>query len=192
MIYFFYCLFAYLVGSVLFGVLAARLLNIQNLRGEGSGNVGATNVARVSGSKTVGIVVAVLDSLKAVLPVILARHNNINDCATAYIGIFAVLGHIFPIWHHLQGGKGVATFIGLNFALDWRIGVIMALSWLVTFIFKRISSLSSLVMVTTGVAAHFFLRPEQILPLVLISLLIIFKHKGNIIRLIQGTEVTLK
>ncbi len=189
---FIYSLIAYLFGSVLFGVVTAKFLNIQNLREKGSGNIGATNIARVSGSKALGILVALLDGIKGALPVVIARYYNMNDFSLAYIGASAVLGHIFPIWHKWRGGKGVATFIGMNFALDWKIGILLGLSWLITFALKGISSLSSLVMLLTCVTAHFFFEREQILPIILISLLIILKHKGNIVRLIKGTEVTLK
>jgi len=136
-------LISYLFGSILFGVIVSKFLKIGNLREEGSGNIGATNIARVSGNKKIGILVAILDGLKGAVPVILARHLGF-DQQVAIVGTAAVLGHIFPIWHKFKGGKGVATFLGMNLAINYTIGIKLILIWIITFAISKISSCASL------------------------------------------------
>ena len=184
-------LVSYLFGSILFGVIAGKFLKIGDLRNKGSGNIGATNIARVSGSKKIGILVAILDGLKGVIPVIFARYLKLDEEVIAIVGMASVLGHIFPIWHKFQGGKGVATFLGVNIALNWQIGLVLAFIWLITFLMTKISSLASLVTVVMSTICYFF-NIEQLIPVAISSIIIIFKHKENIKRLIDGKEVKIK
>ncbi len=185
---------SYLLGSIVFGLLFAKILKIGDLTTNGSGNVGATNIIRVSGKRWVGVLTAIFDSLKGFIPVVAAKGLGISVLELNIIGCLAVLGHIFPIWTRFsKGGKGVATFIGVNLGLNFIIGIIMLIVWAVTFLFNKISSLASIVMVTTCIIANlFFLEFIQTLPIVIIAMLILFKHKKNIIGLLNGSEQSLK
>lgn len=179
---------SYLLGSILFGVVIAKIKGIENLRTSGSGNVGATNIARVSGNKKLGIVVAILDALKGAIPIMVARHFSLTDSEIATVGIMAVIGHIFPIWHSFKGGKGVATFLGMNLLLDWRVGLFMAMTWLIIFKVTKVSSMSSIAMVIASIVASYLLNLDNLWQVSLSALLVILKHKSNINRIISGKE----
>jgi glycerol-3-phosphate acyltransferase PlsY len=184
---------SYLSVSVIFGLLIAKLFMIGDITKKGSGNVGATNIIRVSGKKWIGVLTAILDALKGFIPVLIAKHFDINGLELNMIGCLAVLGHIFPIWNKFRGGKGIATFIGINLALNIKICIMMLIGWGITFLLKKISSLASIVMVTTCIIAHlFYLELIQTLPVFIIAILILFKHKQNIIGLLNGSEKSLK
>ena len=173
-------LISYLFGSILFGVIVAKGLKIGNLREKGSGNVGATNIARVSGNKKVGILVAILDGLKGVVPVIVARELGLGD--ESIVGALAVLGHIYPIWHRFKGGKGVATFIGMVMSLNWQLGLVAGAAWIGTFLVSKISSISSLVMVLVASCIFMDIWVGGV------GVLIVIKHRDNIRRIIDGKE----
>ena len=181
-----YCI-SYLCGSVLFGVITAKFLKIHNLRDRGSGNVGATNIARVSGKKTIGILVATLDGLKGAIPILLSRRLELDEQSLATVGMMAVLGHIFPIWHCFKGGKGIAVFIGMNLALDWKIGCIIALIWCFIFLITKISSISSLVMVFSCTIAYLW-HVDQLWQIAVCTVIISIAHRENIKRLLNGSE----
>ncbi len=184
---------SYLLGSVIFGLLIAKVLMIGDITKKGSGNVGATNIIRVSGKKWIGALTAILDALKGFIPVLIAKSFDISGWELNVIGCLAVLGHIFPIWNKFRGGKGIATFIGINLALNVKICIMMLVGWGITFLLKKISSLASIVMVTTCIIAHlFYLEFIQTLPVFIIAILILFKHKKNIIGLLNGSEKSLK
>lgn len=178
---------SYLSGSILFGVIIARFLKIGNLRNQGSGNIGATNIIRVSGKKTIGILVAFLDGLKGAVPILVGRELHLDEQSLATVGMMAVLGHIFPIWHNFKGGKGVAVFIGMNLALDWRIGCLVSFIWIIVFLITKISSLSSLVMVFSSTMAY-LLHSNQLLQIGVCSIIITIAHRDNIKRLLSGKE----
>jgi glycerol-3-phosphate acyltransferase PlsY len=194
MIGIFLCIIGYLLGSVVFGLLFAKIFKIGDLTKNGSGNVGATNIIRVSGKRWIGVVTAVFDALKGLIPVLIAKEFEINGLELNVIGCLAVLGHIFPIWNGFKkGGKGIATFIGANLGLNFTIGIMMLIVWGITFLFKKISSLSSIIMVTTCIIANlFFLEFIQALPIFITAILILFKHQKNIIGLLHGSEKSLK
>lgn len=176
----------------MFGVIFAKILRIDNLRKNGSGNVGATNIARVSGSKLIGVMVGLFDMMKGFIPLFLAETTCIEQDELLMIGCAAVLGHIFPIWNGLKGGKGVATFLGVNLAFDLRIGALMACGWGVTFFLTKISSLSSLIMVTICTICYlYYFEFSDVFPMIFMSLIILWKHKDNIRRLINGAEKPL-
>ncbi len=188
-------LFSYLLGSILFGVIIAKIMNLGDITKQGSKNVGATNIARVSGNKKLGIVVALLDGLKGAIPIIMTTQLfYIDNDSLTIIGGAAVLGHIFPIWHKFKGGKGVATFLGMILALNLqgdysKLYLSMGSAWIITFSISRISSLSSLVMLLVcAIKCLLCLDCYSAKPLLAITLIVIFKHKDNISRLINGTE----
>lgn len=192
---------SYLCGSILFGNVVAKVFKIGNLATQGSGNVGATNLVRVSGNKKLGIIVAVLDGLKGIIPVLIAKTSKTiiilvtDDLSNLYfysIGAMAVLGHIFPVWKGYKGGKGIATFIGVNLALNFQVGCILSGIWIITFVWKRISSLASICMVVASIFIYMLFYCCYSLPIMIISLLILFKHKDNMRRIMNGSEQSFK
>ena len=178
---------AYLLGSIPFGLLLARIFLKQDIRSIGSGNIGATNVMR-TGRKGLGIATLLLDAGKGAAAVWLA-HSLYPDDAAAIAGLFAVLGHVFPIWLKYKGGKGVATALGVFFALNWMLGLSVCLIWLLVFAVSRYSSLSSILsMCYSPLAAY--VTDDYLTSLLCLSLacVIIFSHRGNIERLLAGHE----
>jgi glycerol-3-phosphate acyltransferase PlsY len=180
-------LISYLCGSVLFGVIAAKLLKINNIREKGSGNVGATNLARVSGKRSIGALVAILDALKGAIPILLGRKLELDGESLATVGMMAVIGHIFPVWYGFKGGKGVAVFIGVNLALDWKIGCLMGIIWCAIFLITKISSVSSLVMVISCAIAYLW-KLDQLWQITVCTIMISIAHRENIKRLLSGKE----
>lgn len=185
---------SYCFGSILFGELIANLCSLGNLRMQGSGNIGATNIARVSGKKYLGAVTAALDGLKCVIPIIIARtDSNFGSDVILMTGAIAVLGHMFPVWHKFKGGKGIASFVGMSLVFDYRIGLIAAVLWLVVFLLTKVSSLASILMtliISTGYIICYNL--DECWSVLILSIIIIFKHRDNIVRLIRGEEKILK
>lgn len=190
---------AYLLGSVPFGYLLVRVFRKQDIRSLGSGNIGATNVAR-SGAKGLGVATLLLDCLKGSLAVLLAfqiaRHTSLSrpaafDLASA-ASIAAILGHVFPVWLAFRGGKGVATALGVFLVLSPRTLAIALLLFLAVFSLTRFVSLASILSAASiPILAAFFVSertPFVITAFLLIPLLVIAKHHANIRRLLSGTE----
>ncbi len=177
----------YLMGSVPFGMIVARIMGLGNLRQIGSGNIGATNVLR-TGNKLAAALTLLLDAAKGAVAVLLAR-NLAGEDAAQIAALCAFVGHCYPVWLGFKGGKGVATFLGLLLALDWRVGVACCLSWLVAALIWRVSSMAALFtaavstiwMVTLGYPQAFMLG-------VVLTLLVFWRHRANISRIRAGTE----
>ncbi|MFB1024053.1 MAG: glycerol-3-phosphate 1-O-acyltransferase PlsY [Octadecabacter sp.] len=178
---------AYIIGSIPFGLILARVMGLGNLRDIGSGNIGATNVLR-TGSKKAAALTLLLDGGKGAVVVLLARAYA--DADAAQIAAFAVMiGHCFPVWLKFRGGKGVATFLGLLYALALPIGIAACLSWLVTALVFRFSSLAALVAAASTMVWAVVLGEPQIFMLcAFLAALIFWRHAGNIRRLVDGTE----
>ena len=183
---------AYLLGSIPFGYLLVRFFLKQDVRNIGSGNIGATNVAR-SGAKGLGILTLLLDCLKGLVAVLIARHfgsGNLDLAALAAVA--AILGHIFPIWLRFKGGKGIATALGVFLALSWPTALCaLAVFTLVTLASKYVSLGSILGAAALPMFMMYFQpyrSPTFISSTIFISLLCIMKHKANIARLKSGTE----
>jgi len=177
---------AYLLGSIPFGFLLTKLAGLGDIRSIGSGNIGATNVLR-TGKKSLAVLTVVLDILKGTAAVLIARHFAPD--AAAYAGLVALLGHMYPIWLQLKGGKGVATMLGVLLGLYWPVGLFAMLTWLAVAAFMRLSSLSALVSI--GAAPIFLTIFDQgpALGIVVLMVLLVFiKHAENIKRLVNGTE----
>jgi glycerol-3-phosphate acyltransferase PlsY len=205
-LYLIVALIAYLLGSIPFGYLLVRIFRGEDIRQSGSGNIGATNVAR-SGAKGLGIATLVLDALKGALAVGLAaliagsKYNLCGDfvqhpCVLAlrlmsWAALCAVAGHVFPVWLRFKGGKGVATALGVFCILFLKaVLVALAIFILVVAITRYVSLGSILGAIAFPVAAYFMQAPDW-LSLLLgssVSLIIIFKHRQNISRLLAGTE----
>jgi len=180
-------LFAYLLGSVPFGLVVAKAMNLPDPRMIGSGNIGATNVLR-TGSKTAGAATLLLDALKGLVPVLLGW-MFLEAGGAQVAALAAFLGHLFPLWLRFRGGKGVATFFGVLFGLAWPVGLFAAATWLAV---ARVTRLSSAGALAASALAPFYglvLGPGgQFALLVLIALLIWLKHGPNIRRIMAGTE----
>jgi glycerol-3-phosphate acyltransferase PlsY len=177
----------YLLGSIPFGILIARVMGLGNLRSIGSGNIGATNVLR-TGNKKAAFLTLVFDGGKGAVAVLIAR--QMADADAVQIAAFAAfLGHCFPVWLGFKGGKGVATFLGVVLALAWPIGVACCATWLAVAVALRISSLSALVAAVSSIVwALVFGVPQFVLLFAALIVLIFYRHSANIARLIAGTE----
>ena len=195
--YFAYLLVAivgYLLGSIPFGLLITRAAGLGDVRKIGSGNIGATNVLR-TGRRELAALTLVLDALKGLAAVLLARYFFPGDAM--YIAAIAVfLGHCFPIWLGFKGGKGVATFIGILFGLAWPVGIIFCLVWLLIAWARKTSSLAALTAAVTSPIFAYVAWLEDWGPdgtkfaavAAVIAALIIYNHRTNIGRLLNGTE----
>ncbi len=178
---------AYVLGSIPFGVLLARMAGLGDLRKIGSGNIGATNVLR-TGRKGIAVLTLLLDAGKGIAAVLLARYIY-DDYSAAMAGFIAVLGHVFPVWLRFRGGKGVATALGVIIALSPLLGLIVCGIWLAAFFFMRISSLASLISIGySGIAAHLLEIEKAAIVCLMLAVLVIYTHRGNIKRLLEGTE----
>jgi glycerol-3-phosphate acyltransferase PlsY len=176
----------YLLGSIPFGIVVTRLAGAGNLRNIGSGNIGATNVLR-TGRKDLAIATLVLDGAKGAVAAGLAA--LIDPAAMPLAALGAFVGHLYPIWLRFDGGKGVATFLGIALALYWPIGAVFAAVWLSCLMLTRISSIGGMAAAMAGpVAAAFFGRFDLALLFLGFTLLVLWKHRANLERLLAGTE----
>lgn len=177
----------YLLGSIPFGMVLARVMNLGDLRKVGSGNIGATNVLRTGNKVAAGLTV-LLDGAKGAFAVLLARVLAGEDAAQV-AALMAFLGHCFPIWLRFRGGKGVATFLGLMLALAWPVGIACCLTWLFAAVAARISSLAAIYAAALSTIWIVFLGYKDMLFLGLaLTLLIFARHWQNILRIRKGTE----
>jgi glycerol-3-phosphate acyltransferase PlsY len=192
---------AYLLGSLAFAVLVSRVMGLSDPRTFGSKNPGATNVLR-SGSKPAAIITLLLDALKGFVPVLLVRlygePYGLGDSTVAMVALAAFLGHLYPVFFHFQGGKGVATFIGVVFGIHWILGIATGLTWLIIAFFFRYSSLASLI--AAVFAPVYYLLGDRVawyaekpiaFALFAMAALLAWRHRENIQRLLKGTESRL-
>lgn len=182
-------LISYLSGSLCSAVLISRLFSLPDPRTEGSNNPGATNVLRLSGKKY-AIIVLIADMLKGLLPVLIAKLCGLSMFIVGLCALSAVLGHIFPIFFNFKGGKGVATALGVLLGMHPLTGSLVLGTWLTVAFISHFSSLASMVSICMAPVYFFFLTHDilAIRPLVMIALLILYKHQGNIKRLIRHEE----
>lgn len=188
--YFFICLIGgYLLGSLPFGLILTRLAGLGDLRKIGSGNIGATNVLR-TGNKPLAVATLILDSGKGALAVLLAYLIFKEPQLLFYAGGGAFLGHLYPVFLKFKGGKGVATFMGTLLALNWPLGLACCLTWFITTIIFRISSLSALIAAAMSPLYSYFIFENSELAIFsgLLCIMIFFRHQDNIERLFSGTE----
>jgi glycerol-3-phosphate acyltransferase PlsY len=184
------CAFAYLAGSVLFAVVVCRHSRLPDPRALGSGNPGATNVYRAGGWQPAALTLA-LDAFKGWLPVWLAQQAELSILVQAMVALCAVTGHMIPAFFRFKGGKGVATALGAGLALAPLTTLIMAAIWLVIMWRWRISALASLVAIISGPVVSALLEPDTLPLFGLLAILIIVRHRNNLIRLAQGRETGL-
>ena len=186
MIWVFLVLAAYLIGSIPFGVFVAKIGKVGDIRQQGSGNIGATNMLRVGGKK-LAFITLILDGLKGAVPVIIAKSTMPE--AAALCGLIAAAAHMFPVWLGFKGGKGVASFLGVMLALSLPAGLITALAWLVFAFTFRYSSLSALAASALAPFIYYFVTGDNaIAPLIVLVILVWWRHRANIQRLINKTE----
>ena len=180
---------AYLLGSISFGLLLARLYGKPDPRQSGSGSIGATNVARTMG-KTVGVLTLLGDAAKGLLAVWLAQQWGHSEWMSGVAALLAVVGHMFPLYHGLRGGKGVATALGCFVPILPLPLITSAVIWLITVLIWRYVSMGSMLSaITLPIAAVLFDYPAPfIYAAALIALLVLYKHRSNLQRLREGTE----
>ena len=181
---------SYLMGSIPFGLILTKVFLKKNITEIGSGNIGATNVLR-AGNKVVGYATLILDILKAIIPVIYIKFNFPDFLYIA--SLCAFLGHVFPIWLKFKGGKGVATYLGILFAINIYFGLIFIISWLIIFTISRFSSLSSLI-ASASVPIYIIIISDldQVFFFTIMFVLIFFTHRENIKRLKNKEETKTK
>jgi glycerol-3-phosphate acyltransferase PlsY len=182
---------AYLLGSVPFGLIFTKISGRGDIRGIGSGNIGATNVLRTGSRKLAGLTL-IFDAGKGSVAVAVAGHFAGSQMA-AVAGLLVVAGHCFPIWLKFVGGKGVATSLAVFATLDLRLGGLFVLVWLVTAWLSRFSSLAALCAVLAVTAGSFFLLDDDVTQIIilLLSALVWTRHHANIGRLLNGTETKI-
>jgi acyl phosphate:glycerol-3-phosphate acyltransferase len=192
---------AYLIGSLSFAVIVSRLMGLKDPRTFGSRNPGATNVLR-SGNKAAAVVTLLLDAVKGLLPVLLVKWfgkpYGMEEGTMAMCGLAAFAGHLWPVFFRFKGGKGVATFIGVVFGIDLVLGLATAATWLIIAFFFRYSSLASLV--SAAFALAYYLLGNRVqwyadariaVALFAMAMLLGYRHRENIARLLQGKESKL-
>jgi glycerol-3-phosphate acyltransferase PlsY len=182
----FFMIFAYLSGSLSTAILLAKVFRLPDPRSAGSGNPGATNMLRMGGKK-LAIFVLMGDLLKGFLVVFIATFL-LSPLQAGWVGLLAVVGHMYPIFFQFKGGKGVATGAGVVLALSLPLGALVLATWVgVAFLF-RYSSLAAIISTIFAPVYAFWLNKEAIIPVMLISVLILYRHYGNMRRLIEGSE----
>ena len=181
---------SYLMGSIPFGLILTKIFLKKDIREIGSGNIGATNALR-TGNKLIGYSTLILDVLKAVLPVLYVK---INFPDAVYISaLSAFIGHVFPVWLKFKGGKGVATYVGILFSLNFTFGLVFGVCWLIIFFISKYSSLASLIgSLSIPVYILIMRDSETIFFYLIMFILIFFTHRENIKRLKNKEETKTK
>lgn len=178
---------AYLLGSLSFAILLSRLVGAPDPRASGSGNPGATNVLRVAGRK-LAILTLLGDVIKALLPVALAAQLQFSIQEQAWIGLAAVIGHLYPVFFRFRGGKGVATAAGMLLGLYPLAALVAAAAWLLTFLLTRTSSLAALIATPMTLPLLAWQQPGSLLPMSVLTCLIVWRHRSNLRDLFAGRE----
>ena len=190
---FIFLIITYAISAIPFGLVIAKLCAQVDIRQVGSKNIGATNVTRILGKK-LGFITLILDGLKGAVMVIIARFT-FSDIPNlhlflAIVSAVAVVAHVYPVYLKFKGGKGVATAIATLFALDFGTGFLVVCSWILSFCLFRISSISSILAVSSSIiiSYKFDASTSQIILCWFLAILILVRHKENIIRLLTGEE----
>ncbi|MBE8167899.1 MAG: glycerol-3-phosphate 1-O-acyltransferase PlsY [Shewanella sp.] len=178
---------AYLLGSISSAILVCRLRRLPDPRTQGSGNPGATNVLRIGGASSAAMVLF-FDMLKGALPTYIGYKFNIDSISLGLIAVAACIGHIFPVFFDFKGGKGVATAFGAMAPIGEGLALYLMGTWVIVLLLTRYSSLSSIATALLAPILTWYLDERFTIPVAMLSLLILIRHKDNIIRLISGTE----
>jgi acyl phosphate:glycerol-3-phosphate acyltransferase len=184
---------SYLLGSVSFGIITSKAFGLPDPRTVGSGNPGATNVAR-SGNKKAAILTLLGDALKGWLPVWLALQLNMLMWVVAGVGLAVFFGHLYPIYYKFKGGKGVATALGVMMAVSPWLGLACILAWGIMFAISRISSLAALMAAALSPAFAYLLLPykDYVWMVLVMAVMLFWRHRTNIQKLMNGTEASFK
>jgi len=180
---------AYLLGSISSAIIVCRVMGLPDPRAEGSGNPGATNVMRIGGKKAAAITL-LGDMLKGLVPVLLAQLMEVEPLILSGVVLAAFLGHLYPIFFGFAGGKGVATSFGVLLGANWMVGLAVLISWITIYKLFKISSLSALVAASLAPVYVYLIMGMQAMVYVagLIAVILIWRHKANIQRLLVGEE----
>lgn len=180
---------AYLIGSIAFGILVSKLYGLPDPRTVGSGNIGATNVAR-SGKKMAAVLTLLGDVFKGWFPVWIALQSGMLMWVVSGVGLAVFFGHLYPLYHGFKGGKGVATALGVMLAISSLLGVAALLTWVLVFAVSRYSSLGAIVAALLAPVYAWYLLPYQdyVIAVLVMSIFLIWRHRTNIQKLIAGTE----
>tara|TARA_B100000029_G_scaffold416656_1_gene421017 strand:+ start:415 stop:993 length:579 start_codon:yes stop_codon:yes gene_type:complete len=177
---------SYIMGSIPFGFILTKFFLKKDIREIGSGNIGATNALR-TGNKIIGYSTLIFDVIKAIIPILFVKFYNNEYIFLTSLSVF--IGHVFPVWLKFKGGKGVATYIGILFCLNYILGIIFTLSWLVVYLISKYSSLSSLISsLAIPVYLFFFTNESNYYFYIIMFILIFYTHRENIKRLKNNTE----
>ena len=181
---------SYLMGSIPFGFLLTKIFLKKDIRKIGSGNIGATNALR-TGNKILGYSTLSLDILKAIIPILLINFYFPEYIFVSSLSVF--LGHIFPVWLRFKGGKGVATYVGILFCLNFMLGIIFVVIWFLIYLIFKFSSLSSLIAsLIIPIYQFYYVDDKNYYFYIIMFILIFFTHRENIKRLINKTESKTK
>ena len=183
-------LVSYLFGSIPFGLILTNIFLKKDIRKVGSGNIGATNVLR-TGNKTIGYLTLILDVLKAVAPVLYIKFNFPELIYISSLSVF--IGHVFPVWLKFKGGKGVATYVGILFSINYVLVLVFIFAWLMIFFISKYSSLGSILSsLIIPIFIYFNLDYENEYFFIIMFVLILFTHRENVKRLINKEESETK
>ncbi len=192
-----FVLAAYLIGSISFAVVVSRFFGLPDPHTYGSGNPGATNVLR-TGKRAAAALTLIGDAAKGAVALGLAQQLaprfGVGELALAVVALGVFLGHLFPLYFRFRGGKGVATAAGILLAMDWRIALTLLAVWVLVAVFSRYSSLAAVVAAALSplAAFHFIGRGPMTWALLVIAVLLLWRHRGNIERLLAGNESRLR
>ncbi|PKY11004.1 acyl-phosphate glycerol 3-phosphate acyltransferase [Acidithiobacillus marinus] len=184
---------AYLIGSIATAILVGRAMGLGDPRQSGSGNPGATNILRMGGKKAAALTLFG-DLIKGVIPIVITRSLGVDDWILAAVALATFLGHLYPVYFGFRGGKGVATALGILLALLPFMGLAVLGVWILIFAITRVSSLAALLAASSAVPIAFALSDQSSLRalVVLLVLLILWRHRSNIQRLLDGRETPFK
>lgn len=183
------CVFAYLMGSISSAIVVCRLAGLPDPRGQGSGNPGATNVLRYGGKK-VAALVFLGDLLKGLIPVLAAKALALSPAIVAAAGLLAFAGHLYPVFFGFKGGKGVATGLGVMLGYAWAPALVLAGAWLAMALAFRISSLAAITAAVLAPGVMWAMQPqgEFVFAALLMSVMLLWRHRRNLRNLMQGVE----
>lgn len=181
---------SYLLGSIPSGYILTKYFLKVDITKEGSGNIGATNVLR-SGSKILGIITLIFDTIKGVIPMLIF---NTSPYSMILAGLSVFIGHNYPVWLNFKGGKGIATYLGIIFAISLTLGFLFIIIWLITSIIFRTSSVSSLLTIFLIPFISIFLMENKLISVLFFALTVIsfYRHSANIKRILNGNEPKIK
>ncbi len=180
---------SYLAGSLCSAVIVSNLYKLPDPRAEGSKNPGATNVLRLAGKKYAAIVL-LTDMLKGFLPVVIAKMLGYGEFALGCVSLATVIGHLYPYFFEFKGGKGVATALGSLFGINFALGFIITILWILIAFISKYSSLASIVALLAAPIISLKFHPSfsAFLPLLIMSFFVVYRHQANFVRLQQGAE----